>query len=66
MGKKELIIIIVFSIVGFVGGTFIVKAIKGDPKVEKKIEQKKIKKEKPNEIEPKTDTLEIRSDIQLR
>ena len=62
MGKKELIIIIVFSIVGFVGGTFIVKAIKGEPKVEKKIEQKKIEKEKPSEI----DTLEMRSDIQLR
>jgi hypothetical protein len=58
MGKKELIIIIVFSIVGFVGGTFIVKAIKGEPKVEKKIKQKK--------IESEIDTLEMRSDIQLR
>lgn len=29
MGKKQLIIIVVFSIVGFVGGTYLIKAIKG-------------------------------------
>ena len=70
MGKKELIIVVVFSIVGFVGGFFIIKAIKGDPKEEQKIEQKKIEKEKTDKVEPEmetvNDTLEIRTDIQLR
>lgn len=70
MGKKEIIIIVVFSLVGFGGGMFIIKAIKGDPKEETKIEQKKIEKEKPTHIEPKietvNDTLGIKTDIQLR
>lgn len=64
MGKKELIIIVVFSIVGFVGGFFIIKAIKGGPKEEQKIEKKKTDKVEP-EMEAVNDTLEIRTDIQL-
>jgi large-conductance mechanosensitive channel len=65
MGKKELMIVVVFSIVGFVGGFFIIKAIKGDPKEEQKIEKKKTDKVAP-EMEAVNDTLEIRTDIQLR
>ena len=70
MGKKELIIIVVFSLVGFGGGIFIIKAIKGDSKEETKIEQKKVEKEKPKQMEPGMgriqDTLEVRSGNELR
>lgn len=50
MGKKELIIIVVFSLVGFVGGTFLMKAFKSDEPTEKE-------KEKTEQVIEENDTV---------
>ena len=58
MGKKELIIVIVFLIIGFFGGKFLIKAIKGGETDKKTVKTEKKKDIK--EVEPEMDAeLEI-------
>ena len=62
MKKKEIIIIIVFSVVGFVGGTLLIKMFKGNSNEDTKPKTEKTKDSSKGNLDTDTadnDTIEV-------